>query len=597
MATDGSSVGEGTVIYISEVDNVLKAVSMYGKRWVYTTCAMLSVSTSVTAWHVFAIVFIGGLPDDYHCRVGANQSIPQIYKDGKWTNDKCRMYKNESSGDNQTIPCNNGWVYYTDYQSTIVTEWDLVCDRDYLPQMAQTIFVVGTLVGAGSLSPLADWFGRKAVHIASQIGIAVFGIVVIFSPNYTVFAVMRFLSGICQQGIALTGNVMTFELFDKNVRYLFILALTVAWSLMVASLAAFAFLVRDWKHLQLLISIPGLLAIFGICCLTESIPWLIGRGRIVEAEEILRKVTKGPEIKLSVRDCGFQEEVTSNIRREKTLKTEITKRMKTLKLKCCKPKRKSHTRAPPAGSVDKKRETLWDQLKHPRLRWYSIIMCLMWLNSSIAYYGITLSATSLVGNRYLNFGLVALAEAPTFIYTSIASTKIGRRIASSFAQVAAGIALITVVFIPKSLSNGTSLAPLILTLTMVGMYLISCSFSLAYLYGKEIYPTSTRNSGMGLSSVCARVGGMLAPFAGYMVTKIYWFPGVFLGSISIIIGLLVLYLPEPLGRPIPQKIADMDSWTRQRYRPPTDDNMADEQLPALLKEREQEEDGRNNSVV
>ncbi|XP_074657409.1 solute carrier family 22 member 21-like [Tubulanus polymorphus] len=454
MATDGSSVGEGTVIYISEADNVLKAVSIYGKRWLYTTYAMLSVSTcSLTAWHMFAIAFIGGLPDDYHCRVGANQSIPQIYKDGKWTNDKCRMYKNESSGDNQTIPCNNGWVYYTDYQSTIVTEWDLVCDRDYLPQMAQTIFFVGTLIGAGSLSPLADWLGRKTVHIGSLIGIAVFGIVVIFSPNYTMFAVMRFLSGICQQGIALSGGVMVFELFHKTNRYLFCLALTFAWSFMVVLLAAFAFLVRDWKHLQLLISIPGLLAIFGICCLTESIPWLIGRGRIAETEQILRKVTNGAEIKLSVPGDGFPEEVTSNIRRKKSLKTDITKWMKTLGRKRCKPKRNSHTRAPPTGSVEEKRETLLDVMKHPRLRWYSIIICLMWLNSSIAYYGITLSATSLVGNRYLNFGLVALAEAPTFIYTSTMSTKAGRRIASSIAQVAGGIALIIVAFIPKTLSK------------------------------------------------------------------------------------------------------------------------------------------------
>ncbi|XP_074657407.1 organic cation transporter protein-like [Tubulanus polymorphus] len=527
MTTHKLADAEGTVIYISEVDNVLKAVSIFGKRWLYMTYVMLLVSSSLmSAWHMFAIVFIGGLPDDYHCRVGANQSIPQIYKDGKWTNDKCRMYKNESSGDNQTIPCNNGWVYYTDYQSTIVTEWDLVCDKDYLPQLAQTIFVVGTLIGAGSLSPLADWLGRKTVHIGSQIGIAVFGIVVIFSPNYTMFAVMRFLSGICQQGIILSGSVMIFELFHSKTRDVLSLAFTVAWSLTLVLLAAFAFLVRDWKHLQLLISIPGLLAIFGIFCFTESIPWLIGRGRIVEAEQILRKVTKGPEIKLSVPggECFEVEDAVSNSRGVKGWKTEITKRMKTLKRKYRESRRNSHV----APQTDEKRETLLDVMKHPRLRWYSLIMCLMWLNSSIAYYGITLSATSLVGNRYLNFGLVALAEAPNFIYTSIASTK---------------------------------------------------------------------NSGMGLSSVCARIGGMLAPFAGYMMAKIYWFPGVFLGSISIIIGLLVLYLPEPLGRPIPQKIADMDSWTRQRYRPPTDDNMADEQLPALLEVHEQEEDGRNNFVI
>ncbi|XP_074657470.1 organic cation transporter protein-like [Tubulanus polymorphus] len=590
MAARGSISSVGNpVIYIAEVDNILKAISNYGKKWLYTTYLILGISSGFpTAWHMFAISFVGGLPDDYHCRVGANQSIPQIYKDGKWTNDKCRMYKNESSGDNQTIPCNNGWVYYTDYQSTIVTEWDLVCDRDYLPQMSQTIFVVGTLIGAGSLSPLADWLGRKKVHIGSQIAMAVVGIVTMFSPNYAMYAVMRFLSGALQQGVVLSASVQIFELFPASTRTVFSLMVQFYWAVGVIFLAVFAFFVRDWRYLQLVISIPAFLVLLGIWFFPESVPWLIAHGKTDEAEKVIEKAVKGTKIKIPIPGSLLEMEVPErpSLRRlSLELKNKSVTQMRNLKRRLSDPRRSS-TQAPPAPPPEEKAETLLDVIKHPRLRWYSLIMCLMWLNSSMAYYGISLSATTLVGNRYLNFGLVGVVEIPAYCFTIAAATKIGRRIPSCFVQVGGGVALIIVAFIPKTLADGTSLAPLIVTVTMVGMFFEASAFSLAFLYGQEIYPTSTRNSGLGLSSMWARAGGMLAPFAGYMMTKIYWFPGVFLGSVSIIIGLLVLYLPEPLGRPIPQKIADMDSWTRQRYRPPTDDNMADEQLPALHEQNE-----------
>ncbi|XP_074657475.1 organic cation transporter protein-like [Tubulanus polymorphus] len=576
-----SSVSSNAV-YITEVDTILRAISNNGKRWLYTTYfALCAAYCFPCAWHMFAITFVGGLPDDYHCRVGANQSIPQIYKDGKWTNDKCRMYKNESSGDNQTIPCNNGWVYYTDYQSTIVTEWDLVCDRDYLPQMAQTIFVVGTLIGAGSLSPLADWLGRKKVHIGSQMAMAIVGIITISSTNYVMFAVMRVITGALQQGVVLSTTVLLFELFPAEKRAHANLSTWLLWSLGIISLATFGYFVRNWKYLQLLISVPAFLDLIGIWFFPESIPWLIAHGEIDEAQKTIDKAVEKARVKIPIPGSLLDLDVLE--------KPGLRKSSDTV--------RHSSTDDPPAQPTEEKRETLWDVMKHPRLRWYSLIMCLMWFNSSMAYYGISLSATSLVGNRYLNFGLVGVMEIPSYIFTVTTAPRIGRRIPSCISQVGGGIALIIVPFIPKTLADGTSLAPLIVTVTMVGMFFEASAFALAFLYGQEIYPTSTRNSGMGLSSVWARIGGMLAPFAGYMVTKIYWFPGVFLGSISIIIGLLVLYLPEPLGRPIPQKIADMDSWTRQRYRPPTDDNMADEQLPALPEVQEHEADGRTNFVI
>lgn len=50
------------------------------------------------------------------------------------------------------------------------------------------------------------------------------------------------------------------------------------------------------------------------------------------------------------------------------------------------------------------------------------------------------------------------------------------------------------------------------TLATVGKFFNSAAFGVAYIYSAELVPTEVRNSSVGTSSVCARIGSALAPF-------------------------------------------------------------------------------------
>ena len=75
-----------------------------------------------------------------------------------------------------------------------------------------------------------------------------------------------------------------------------------------------------------------------------------------------------------------------------------------------------------------------------------------------------------------------------------------------------------------------------------GKFFVSGAYALSYLISVELFPTSVRNIGLGVSSVLARVGGILCPFV--LVTKDIWepLPYVIFGGSTLLVGGSTLFL-------------------------------------------------------
>ena len=57
-----------------------------------------------------------------------------------------------------------------------------------------------------------------------------------------------------------------------------------------------------------------------------------------------------------------------------------------------------------------------------------------------------------------------------------------------------------------------------ITLSMIGKFGISAAFAIIYVFSAELFPTMVRNSGMGASSLCARIGGIASPYIADLVS-------------------------------------------------------------------------------
>ena len=55
-------------------------------------------------------------------------------------------------------------------------------------------------------------------------------------------------------------------------------------------------------------------------------------------------------------------------------------------------------------------------------------------------------------------------------------------------------------------------------LALIGKCGIAGAFALIWLYSSELFPTVMRNSATGAASVCARLGGIVAPYIAQLVS-------------------------------------------------------------------------------
>uniref|UniRef100_A0A8C8R857 Solute carrier family 22 member 8 n=1 Tax=Pelusios castaneus TaxID=367368 RepID=A0A8C8R857_9SAUR len=249
-------------------------------RFQIINVALLSIPVLLMASHNLLQNFTAAIPE-HHCKIHINanntrylnatlhlnsQDLLQVAipMDGNQQPEKCRRFvtaqwyfldpnATESNGTQlDTEPCIEGWTYDRSvYTSTIITEWDLVCNLRKLQQVAQSIYMAGVLVGALLLGGLSDRFGRKAMLIWSLLQMAVMGTCTAFSPNYILYCVFRFLSG-----MALSGFGLIVEWIPTQYRTITIAITGFAYTMGQILLAGVAYSIPDWRWLQLTVSLP-----------------------------------------------------------------------------------------------------------------------------------------------------------------------------------------------------------------------------------------------------------------------------------------------------------------------------------------------------
>lgn len=471
--------------------------------------------------------------------------------------DACSSTYFLSGGINKTVTCandpNSHWEFYTEErEATIVSEWSLVCESKYLSKLAATIYFCGVMVGGLLFGYLADKYGRKPVMLVTLYTPILIGLGTAFSNNYYLYVALRFFMGMFLQGLQTTSYVLVMEMFLPRYRGVAGAMLEVFWGIAVLLVAPIAYLLQNWRYMQLAISLPSILAIVYIWLTPESLRWMILQKKMEPAKALVQKITK-------FNGLPYPTEQMDAIISHNKISTEAARQF-----------------------------SFFDLLQTREMRKRSLILFYLWFAVAVAYYALLLNMTSLKGNRYLTFFISALVDMVAFIAVVFIVIKCQRRIPLLVFFVIGGVACIIAGIIPfiyktTKLEDKNLRGEIVTAFAIIGKFGASGVFSLTFLYTSELYPTVIRNIGMGSCAFWARLGGVVAPqilALGDLSHKSI--SVIIIGVITLVASILLLLLPETMATKLPDTIEEVEDKNG------TDSIREDEENEDLMVQKEEQ---------
>ncbi|CAN9507474.1 unnamed protein product [Ophioblennius macclurei] len=478
------------------------------------------------------------------------KSGPMVVKtaDGEqWELSRCRTALRLDPADfaydfygNKTVrACTAGFAFdRSEVQQNIVTEWDLVCDREWLAKLCQPTFMLGVLIGALVFGDVADRVGRVRILMFTSLSQFVLGVLVAFSGNYYLFVVLRFLLAMVSSGYLVVVFVYVTEFTGSKVRTWTSMHVHAAFAVGIMVVALTGYLVRVWWIYQIILSTctsPFLL----FCWKFPETPfYLLAKGRYKDAQALLDRMASfnGLQCRLKAEQLMEPEEKASD-----------------------KPGALLDREAERAPAQSEKKLSILDLFGSWRMAGRTCTVWSIWFIGSLGYYVFSLGSVTLGGNQYMNLFLVGAVELLSYVVGCFAMDRIGRRMTCAPALLLAGVACMLIIVVPK-------IEVLAIALSMIGKFAIAIAFGLIYLYTCELYPTIIRSLAVGTGSMMCRVGSVVAPFCVYLADVWTYLPQVIVGILAFLIGVLTLLLPETLGQPLTNTIEEAESLGRKPAR-------------------------------
>lgn len=498
-----------------DFDSVLPDVGSFGLYQKLVICFVLLPALIPCAFHAYSQLFIAARPNHW-CHITELESwvnepiytdfikdisIPLEIRDGKLRHSKCEMYtrnytqirdmlaqrtplsyvRSSIEQINTTVPCTNGWNYDSSiFTSTVISEWNLVCDKDYYTTLALVLFGVGGLIGNYIFGYLQDSWGRRPSFYTYLIIEVVACALSAIAPNFIIWLILRVIVGLTVPAILASPYVLAIELVGPDKRSFCTLISNIAYSIGLVLLSGVVYLVRSWRFLSLAVSLPLLILLTCYPALPESPRWLVAIGDYRRAAKIMKRIGRVNKKPLP----GNYEDVLR-----------------------CKMEKPTTTR-----QTHKQMYGISDLFATKNMCQKTLIITFIWFANTSVYVGLSYYAPALGGDEIWNFFLAGAVELPTYFILWPSMHYFGRRWILCISMMIGGVACLAT-FLSQHDKSIT------LLLYCVGKMGISSAFVVLPLAASELYPTVVRGLGMSFSSVIGMIGPIVIPIINHMVKK------------------------------------------------------------------------------
>jgi putative MFS transporter len=337
---------------------------------------------------------------------------------------------------------------------------------------------LGQLAGALLFSWLAEKFGRVPSAACAVAIMSVMSIACAFTGNFAALLACRVIQGIGVGGEMPVAATYVSELSQTRGRGRFFLLYELIFPIGLMATGQIGTLLVPawgWQALFLIGGIPGLIIAFLLSRLPESPRWLISRGRLAEAEKVVRQA-EASTVKRVAAPAATVQLFTPHAAR-------------------------------PQGRAR------WSEVLSPVYVRRTLIAWVLWFCAYFVSNGLNNWMPSLYNTVY-HLGLkqslraasmLNVAQVAVLLVCAFSIDRTGRR-TWTFASFALSAILLA------TLGFGTpASATRVMLLVTVSYGVIGSANAVLYLYTPEIYPTRMRAIGTGLSTSWLRISSAIGP--------------------------------------------------------------------------------------
>ncbi|KAG8197291.1 hypothetical protein JTE90_007537, partial [Oedothorax gibbosus] len=408
--------------------------------------------------------------------------------------------------------------------------WNLVCDLDWWPSLALSIFFTGAFVGQWLNILIMNRYGKRVSFFTFLAIQCLFGVSTALAPDFMYFTALRFFVGISSSAVVSAPTSLAQELTGPSHRNQISVFSQSARSAGFVILSIMAFLVRDWSHIALVTTLPFLAFFLYWWVFPESPDWLKDRGRFEEVGRIFEVIAQANGRELTP-------EYIINMKRRFRIESSMLEERK-----------KNGT---------EEHYTVWDLFRGSNMCKKTSAIIFIWFTSTTASVGMSLYSFELEGDMYVNFFVSAVAEVAAAAAIVVIFDWCGRRCSFCLTSALGGALTLSIAIIHIGTTSR-------LTMFVVAKLSISSSSVVLPLWTSELLPLVVRSVGMQMTDLIGLVGPIGLPFLFNQGRKSPGVPLLTLGSLQIAGALVALLLPETIHQKTLHTLQDGEQFGRHR---------------------------------
>jgi MFS transporter, OCT family, solute carrier family 22 (organic cation transporter), member 4/5 len=397
--------------------------------------------------------------------------------------------------------------------NNISYEFDTYCERGFYVNLIGSGYFFGGIFGSVFLSSIPDRYGRATIYKILLLTLFVLMLNLFLSVSVQHFAIINFLTGFSSYSMSMCTLILT-EYLPRNYVGIIMSLHSATFPLSGIAVAIFFIYINNWRVLLGFCTVyTALMAYLVIVYFKESPRWLNAKNRVKESLDSLKEIAA----------------INGN---SKTFETFMEQNSNLIKS---------------SDNVEEVKKTLnLFEIFELRSQKLNIMrLTYVWFASGFCFYGLILNLEHLGGNIFLNSIVTFIGESFSEILSGFLADEFGRIIVLKVTGVIGGVSFILYEMIDESHWYRS----VFIFLTSFGF---SGTFNLIYLYSPEVFPTSIRSTVIGFLYFISRMGACLVPS---ITPHVPHSPFLF-GILSIVSGYICSFLPETLGKEIPDDVPE-----------------------------------------